>query len=199
MGSFMSELNDPYLSSHRSAKACGRSEAGVISWSIDGCSLARFIRVVQRFASCERLNSKLSKKRKILSVLIVFAIVSVAFIYGQVDVATSSIKFDLQKIGESIYEARSKTGKWPKRIADLEGTEYLRMPYRREALESGLFVVLWQQDLDTNPSANKNRILAYDNGSLLSRLGWVWACRGDLSTQRLGAEEVRTLKAARQL
>jgi len=139
----------------------------------------------------------LSKKRKILSVLIVFAIVSLAFIYGQVDVAKSSIQFDLRKIGESIYEARVKTGKWPVQIADLEGTEYLKMYYRREALEKGLFVIVWQQDLDANPQANKNRVLAYDNGSLFARLGWVWACRGDLSIERLSTDDLRALNVQR--
>jgi hypothetical protein len=74
-----------------------------------------------------------------------------------------------------------------------EGTEYLKMPYRREALEKGLFVVVWQDDLDTNPDANQHRILAYDNGSLFSRLGWVWVCRGDLSISRVSAKDLRSL------
>jgi hypothetical protein len=68
------------------------------------------------------------------------------------------------------------------------------MPYRREALDKRLFVVVWQQELDANPQANKNRILAYDNGSWFSRLGWVWACRGDLSIERIGRHEVSALK-----
>jgi hypothetical protein len=122
----------------------------------------------------------------------------VAFTYGTTDVAIKSIQFDLRKIGESVYEAHSKTGKWPAGIADLGDTEYLKMPYRREALDKGLFVVVWQEDLDANPQANKNRVLAYDNGSLFSRLGWVYACRGDLRIERIGAEEVRALKVPRQ-
>jgi hypothetical protein len=126
-------------------------------------------------------------------VLGVLAVVCVAFTYGTTDVAIKSIKFDLQKIGESVYEAHSKTGKWPASVSELEGTEYLKMPYRREALEKGLFVVVWQDDLDTNPDANKHRILAYDNGSLFSRLGWVWVCRGDLSISRVSAQDLRSL------
>jgi hypothetical protein len=98
----------------------------------------------------------------------------VAFLCGQIVVATRSIEFDLRKIGESVYEARSKTGKWPAKIADLEGTAYLSMPDRKALLENGLFVVVWQQDLDPNPEANRNRVLAYDNGSLLSRFGSVF-------------------------
>jgi len=137
----------------------------------------------------------MSRTRKILSVLLVVTVGALAFLYGQSEVAISSIKFDLRKIGESVYEAHSKTGKWPARIEDLEGTEYLRMPYRRSMLENGAFIVVWRQDLDPDPPANKDRILAYDNRSLFSRLGWVWACRGDLSIERIDAESVRRLNA----
>ena len=115
--------------------------------------------------------------------------------YGTTSVAIDSIKFDLRKIGESVYEAHSKTGRWPASIGDLEGTEYLQMFYRREGLERGLYIVDWQPDLEANPQANKNRILAYDNGSLFAKLGWVYACRGDLSVERLGSHEMHALRA----
>jgi hypothetical protein len=36
--------------------------------------------------------------------------------------------------------------------------------------------------------------IAYDNGSLFSRLGSVLTCRGDLRIERLGNEEKRSLK-----
>jgi hypothetical protein len=135
------------------------------------------------------------KTRKILAAVLAIVVAGIAFIYGTVDVATESIQFDLRKIGESIYEAHAKSGKWPMQIADLEGTEYLRMPYRRDILENGTFVIIWQQDLDPNPDANRNRILAYDNGGLLSRLWKVWACRGDLRIVKIGSEEKRMLKS----
>ena len=62
-------------------------------------------------------------------------------------------------------------------------------------LEEGVFAVVWQQDLDPNPHANGKRVLAYDNGSLLSRLGMVWVCRGDLRIERMGTEQLAALKA----
>jgi hypothetical protein len=129
--------------------------------------------------------------------LLVVVAAAMAFVYAQVEIATTSIQFDLRKIGESVYEARAKSGKWPAQIEDLAGTEYLQMPHRRALLEEGHFVVVWHQDLDPNPSANRNRVLAYDNGSLLSRLGRVWACRGDLRVERLHPEEARLLHAQR--
>jgi hypothetical protein len=132
----------------------------------------------------------LSGRRKGLLAVLVFAAFAVAFVYAQIDIATKSIQFELRKISESLYEARSKGGKWPAQIADLQGTAYLNMPHRRTMLEEGQSVVVWQQDLEPDPEANENRILAYDNGSLLSRLGRVWVCRGDLRI------ELRTRRTA---
>lgn len=124
------------------------------------------------------------------SALIIGAVAALAFAYGQLEVARDSIRFDLQKIGSSIYEARSRTGKWPNRISDLDGTEYLRMPYRKGILESGVFVIVWHDDLDPNPAANRDRILAYSNGGLLARLGLIWACRGDLHVERIRRQDL---------
>ena len=135
------------------------------------------------------------RNRKILSAVLAVVVAVIAFIYGTVDVANKSLQFDLKKIGESIYEAHAKSGKWPMQIADLEGTEYLNMPYRRGILENGSFIIVWQRDLDTNPAANSSRILAYANSGLMSKLGKVWACRGDLRIVRIGTEEKRTLKS----
>jgi hypothetical protein len=140
----------------------------------------------------------LSRRRKILWAILAIAAVAVAFVYVQVDIATKSLQFDLRKIGESVYEAHSKSGKWPAEIADLEATEYLRMPYRKTMLEQGVFVVVWQQDLDPKPEANRDRVLAYENSSVLSRLGRIWACRGDLRIEQIGAEEVAALNVQRK-
>jgi hypothetical protein len=138
-----------------------------------------------------------ASRSKVFWTLIVVAAAAMAFIWVQVDIATKSIQFDLRKIGESVYEAHARTDRWPRQIADLEGTEYLRMPHRRAMLEQGLFVVVWQQDLDPNPARNSQRILAYDDGSLLSRLGGIWVCRGDLRVDRADAAEISALHARR--
>ena len=140
----------------------------------------------------------MSRRGKILSAVAVIATLAIAFVYAQVDIATKSIQFDLRKIGESVYEVYSKSGKWPVQIADLEGTEYLKMPHRRTMLEEEVFIVVWQEDLDPNPAVNANRVLAYDNSSLLSRFGTVWVCRGDLRLERMSAKEMRALNLRRQ-
>jgi hypothetical protein len=140
----------------------------------------------------------LSLRGKILSVVAAIAAVAIAFVYAQGEIATKSIQFDLRKIGESVYEARSKNGKWPAQIADLEETEYLKTPHRRTMLEEGAFVIVWQQDLDPNPEANRSRVLVYDNSSLLSRFGRVWVCRGDLRIERISTKEMLALNVRRQ-
>ena len=122
-----------------------------------------------------------------------------ALFIGMYGVASDSIQFDLRIIGESIYEAKAKSGKWPTQIADLEGTAYLRMPYRKGVLERRTFVVVWQQDLDLKPDANGDRVLAYSNGGLLAWLGLVWGCRGDLHTERLAREEIIRLSEKKGL
>ena len=132
-----------------------------------------------------------SGQRRILSIALIIVGAAIAFVYAQLDIATQSIQFDLRKIGESVYEAHSKTGKWPAQIADLEGTGYLKMPYRRKALEDGVFVVVWRHDLDPNPEANRNRVLAYHNKGLISQFGKVWACRGDLRIEQMDASADR--------
>jgi hypothetical protein len=129
----------------------------------------------------------------VLGVLMVVA-VGAAFLYAQTDIAIQSIHFDLQKIGESIYEAHTKSGKWPAQVADLEGTAYLKMPFRKGTLERGVFVVIWQADLDPDPAANKDRLLAYSTGGLLGRFGFIWGCRGDLSIVRLRKGEIAMLQ-----
>jgi len=143
-------------------------------------------------------ETPVSRRGKILSLVAVIVGLAVAFVYAEVDIATKSIQFDLRKIGESVYETHSKSGKWPAQIADLEGTEYLKMPHRRTMLEEGAFVVVWQQDLDPNPEVNANRVLAYDNSSLLSRFGSVWVCRGDLRIEQMSAKDMRALNLRRQ-
>lgn len=138
------------------------------------------------------------RNRPPLTTVLIAAGLALAFTAGQVTVARASIQFDLRAIGESIYEARASRGTWPMSLADLEGTAYLEMPHRRELLEKGRFVVVWQPDLNLNLTDNRNRILAYDNGSAIARLGWIWACRGDLRIERISARDVEALQARGQ-
>ena len=140
---------------------------------------------------------KPSTRGWLIGTTVMLAVAAVAFIYVQVGIVTESIKFDLKKIGESVYEARARDGRWPAGITDLEGTSYLTMPYRRDLLETETYVIVWPKDFDADPKANGARILAYDNGSFLALLGRVWACRGDLTVEQLRGEDLAAIKTAR--
>ena len=128
--------------------------------------------------------------RKVRTAIVIFGVVAIAFAIGQIDIAVRSIRMELGWIGRSIYEARARNGAWPERIADLEGTEYLKLPERRTLLEQGLFVIVWPGNLDPKAEANRERILAYDAKSMLSRFGRVWVCRGDLSVEWMRSADV---------
>jgi hypothetical protein len=140
----------------------------------------------------------LFRGKKFLAWLLVVVVVAAAWLYSALDMARQSIQLDLHFIGRSIYEAHQKNGWWPARIADLEGTEYFNMPYRKELLEEGNFVVVWQQDLDPRPAANRDRVLAYDDRSLLSRFGNAWVVRGDLRVEYMDRAALNELLEATQ-
>jgi hypothetical protein len=63
-------------------------------------------------------------------------------------------------------------------------------------LEDKVFIVVFNQELASDPKDNEQRVLAYDNRSLLSRLGRVWICRGDLSVDYVKTEELQQLLKA---
>jgi hypothetical protein len=135
-------------------------------------------------------------RRSIVTTVVVCLVIVIGFIYAQLNIVNKSVHFALSKIGESIYQAHARTGKWPTQVSDLDGTEYLSLPYRRDILEHELYVIVWHKDLDPNPAANRDRILAYENGTILSRLGWIWVCRGDLTIERMNSAEVRAQKGS---
>lgn len=118
---------------------------------------------------------------------------AVAFVLAQLAIVKRSVEFDLSAIGRSLYEARTKNGIWPRQLADLEGTEYLRMPHRKAMLEDARYVIVRHDQLDPTPEANRDRILAYDNTTVLSRFGRVWVCRRNLRIEKVDRAAVERL------
>ena len=135
----------------------------------------------------------LSRKRKIIAGVLVYFALGTTFVLTQLDLIGRYHQFDLRVLGESIYEARTRRGAWPRRIEDLNGTEYLKMPYRREGLEKGQYIILWPVEFEDEPVQNSDKVLAYDNGTVLARLGWVWVCRGDLRTEPMTRKSLQRL------
>ena len=50
-----------------------------------------------------------------------------------------------------------------------------------------------QMELAIRPAASRDRVLAYDNRSLLSRFGNVWVVRGDLRVEQMDRDELNEL------
>lgn len=125
-----------------------------------------------------------------LRIALVVLIVVTGLALGHLRTVRGSVEFDLRTIGESVYEARARTGRSPRQLADLQGTKYLNMPYRQKMLEEQRYVIVRHDDLEASPAANRDRILAYDNTTLLSRFGRVWVCRGDLRIERVNRADV---------
>lgn len=120
-------------------------------------------------------------------------VVATGVALGQLRTVRGSVEFDLRAIGESVYDACAKNGMPPQRLTDLAGTKYLNMPFRQKMLDEQRYVIVRHDNLDASPAANRDRILAYDNTTILSRFGRVWACRGDLQIVRVNRADVSRL------
>jgi hypothetical protein len=104
-----------------------------------------------------------------------------------------AIQLHLRLVGSSIYEFHKNTGRWPERAEDLAGTSLpVRSPYWKQLLDAGTVVVVWPKGLKPEPKENAGVVLTYDNGGLFARLGRVWVCWGDLRTEYVKAEELRS-------
>ena len=113
----------------------------------------------------------MTRKRSLMGFGLIILCLGLSFVYHQWGLVRHVLRFDLKILGESIYQARTQSGNWPETIEDLAGTEYLKMPYRRQGLENGQFIIVWPKDLDVDPAKNPDAILTYDNRTVLSRLG----------------------------
>lgn len=94
------------------------------------------------------------------------------------------MQVQLKLFGAAIYEYHSQTGRWPSSVDDLAHTS---LPERSHVWRqtAKAIVFLWPQDLKPNPKDNSKVLLAYWKVGLYNKLGSVWACWGDLRTERL--------------
>jgi len=115
------------------------------------------------------------------------------YIYNTMDVSSQAIRYRLGALGASIYECQAATGHWLGKAEDLAGTSMaVRLRYWQDDLQSGRVVVLWPHNLKPNPKDNRDRILSYFTGGLISTLG-NWVCWGDLRTEYLSTEKLQAL------
>ena len=102
--------------------------------------------------------------------------------FDRSSISHTAIQDWLKWICASMYEYHSKTGRWPAGIDDLaETTLPARFPLWRETAKNIVF--LWPKDLQADPKENAGVILAYYNAGLISEMGRVWVCWGDLRTE----------------
>jgi hypothetical protein len=127
----------------------------------------------------------------IVAAVIAWAVV-ILFFSGTSQVAHESLQYELNAIGQSIYEYHASTGRWPSGIDDLAETSLpLRLRYWKPILLNGSVVVVWHDNLPPDPKANAGVILAYHNRGLLAELGRQWVCWGDLRTEYISTKQLR--------
>jgi hypothetical protein len=109
------------------------------------------------------------------------------------NVAHESARYHLKLTGSSIYEYHAQTGQWPTQNGDLSSTSLPTVsPHWRYLLDEGLIVIVWDQTLKADPEDNADRILAYYNKGLISEQGRSWVCWGDLRTEYIKTEDLKT-------
>src|SRR5262245_2427061 len=122
-------------------------------------------------------------------VVVVDALLLVLWVHPLVEVADTADQLHLKWIAESVYEYQAKNGRWPGGAEDLQGTSLpLKAPHDVGLVKNGPYVVVWPQDLDSDPKKNGGRILVYTRGGP-ARRGWVWVCWGDFRTEYMPGEQ----------
>ena len=115
-------------------------------------------------------------------------------VYNTSDVAHKAVSYRLKFLCEGIYQYRAATGHWPAKVADLARTPMaLTMRGWDDDIYSGRVVVLWPHDWPPNSKDNANKILAYYTAGLISEFGKQWVCWGDLRTEYLPSEKLKTI------
>ena len=98
--------------------------------------------------------------------------------------ANLAMQVQLKMFGAAMYEYHSQTGRWPTKVDDLAQTS---LPAKSHVWRqtANTIVFIWPQEFKPEPKDNGNALLAYWNGGLYNRFGWVWACWGNLRTERV--------------
>jgi hypothetical protein len=65
-------------------------------------------------------------------------------------------------------------------------------PYWRTLIDNGSVAVVWDNDLKPDPKDNASLVMTYNNAGLFSKLGRVWVCWGDLRTEYVKEEDLRS-------
>jgi len=113
--------------------------------------------------------------------------------FSRASIPHEAIQLHLRLTASSIYEFHKATGRWPKVADDLASTSLAQTsPYWRTLIDNGSVAVVWNSDLKPDPKDNASLLLTYNNAGLFSKLGRVWVCWGDLRTEYVKEEDLRS-------
>jgi hypothetical protein len=113
--------------------------------------------------------------------------------FSRASIPHEAIQLHLRLTASSIYEFHNATGRWPKVTDDLAATSLAQTsPYWRTLIDNGSVAVVWNSDLKPDPKDNASLLLTYNNAGLFSKLGRVWVCWGDLRTEYIKEELLRS-------
>ena len=97
-------------------------------------------------------------------------------------------------MGRASTNTTRRTGQWPSNPDDLSRTSLpLRFRYWRNVLDNGSMVIVWHDNLQSDPRANAGVILAYHNRGLRAWLGRQWVCWGDLRTEYISSKRLKAV------
>lgn len=131
--------------------------------------------------------------------LVAFAIGIYWNYFSRDSIPNEAIRLHLRLTASGIYEFHKTRGRWPTSADDLALTSLPQIsPYWRLLIENGSVVVVWRTDLKPDPKDNVSSIMTYHNAGLLSKLGRVWVCWGDLRTELITEKELRKKLAETQ-
>jgi hypothetical protein len=124
----------------------------------------------------------------------------VAFLIGvywhyfiRASIPHEAIQLHLRLTASRIYEFHKATGRWPTVTDDLASTSLPQIsPYWRTLIDNGSVAVVWASDLKPDPKDNASLVLTYNNAGLFSKLGRVWVCWGDLRTEYVKEDVLRS-------
>ena len=113
--------------------------------------------------------------------------------FSRASIPHEAIQLHLRLTASSIYEFHKATGRWPTVADDLASTSLPQIsPYWRTLIDNGSVAVVWASDLKPDPQDNASLVLTYNNAGLFSKLGRVWVCWGDLRTEYVKEDVLRS-------
>ena len=113
--------------------------------------------------------------------------------FSRASIPHEAIQLHLRLTASSIYEFHEATGRWPKVADDLASTSLAQTsPYWRTLIDNGSVAVVWNSDLKPDPKDNASLVMTYINAGPFSKMGRVWVCWGDLRTEYVKEENLRS-------